>query len=428
MYQLNIVDYSFVSNVWKNTSVINGFFFLESNDIKNTLNIIKKNILFNIENNIFYRMILEEDSSKTFFPFLSVGPKPTIDNCVSTETVESIKTDFQQIINREFKNPINPSEKLWHIHIVSCPQEKTIAIILRMHHVLGDGSVFLSFIKSLFNPKKSRLNLIKYRNIKNLYLIFNIIKWYFINIINLIKRLNKDKNIRNLPENTYSEKWQKQYSDNKIIKYESIPYSLFKNLMNKHSLNFQSLIIYLYSKTCHQYIDLQSKTLLAGVAINTAKHKYGTYIHTLLCNTHSDLFGILDEQKIMNLIKNSLEKEKTFFYNTEAINKYKIFCSSPFKKHYKKAWGYFYPKSANTYLSITSHKKMTLGVNDAVLKNYYVVQPYPEIHGSSGIAINVHRNEEYVNITLLGYPERVKYVENFLEDFKKNLINMTDNK
>lgn len=427
MHQLNVVDYSFMSNAWSNTSIINGFFFLESNNINNTLKSIQKNILLNIENNVFYRMFLEKDSSSIFFPFLKIGPKPTIDNCVSVETVESIEKDFEKIIKLEYSKVINPLEKLWHIHIVLCPSQQKIAVIMRMHHVMGDGSVFFDFVKSLFNPKKSKLNKIKYINNKNIYLIFNIIRWYFYSFFNVTKGYIKGKANRNLPENIYSEKWQKQHSKNKIIKYETIEYSYFKILMNRYSLNFQSLILYLYSKTCNQFIDLQSKTLLAGVAINTTDHKYGSYIHTLLCNTHGDLFKESDEQKIMNLIKNSFEEEQKYFYRTEAFNKHKIFCYSPFKKHYRKAWAYFFPKSANTYLSITNHRSMKLKIDDVIMKNYYVIQPYPEIHGSSGVSINVHRNEESVNLTLLGYQDRVRSVENFLTEFKNNLINMVYN-
>ena len=95
--------------------------------------------------------------------------------------------------------------------------------------------------------------------------------------------------------------------------------------------------------------------------------------------------------------------------------------NSPFKKHYKKVWSLVFPFPPATYLSVTNHKSLKANVLDAVVDNYYVIPSYPEIHGSIGVSINVHRNDTEIKVTMLGYPNRFKNATKFLQTFKKNI-------
>jgi len=421
MYQLNMTDYSFVSSVWKNTSIINGFFFLDSKNISKIVNNIKLNTLKNIQTNNLYKFTYNKDESVKFYPFLDISEKIDIDKHFFVYNVSFLKKDFDSYLTKIVQSPMNMSNPLWEIHVVKSDLENKAGIIVRMHHVIGDGSVFFNFIKSIFNPKKNNIKVIN-NNFFDLYKYIKIIKWCIKFVALKLANIFKKELVRNLPEKTYARKWEKDHSEKKIIQYKEMPYKSFKPLLNKFSINFQTLALYLYANTYKKLSQDLDGTLLAGMAINVKKHKYGTCVHTLLCDLHLDKDKSTKDH--INLIKQSFNDEYNYFYKTKIKNIFLSIYYSPFKSTFKNAWKLFFPKSASTYLSVTNHKNMNLQILDAKLDNYYVIQPYPEIHGSSGISINMHRNNDYVYITAVGYPNRFLKSDQFLDELEKLVIKL----
>jgi len=273
MYQLNAIDYSFHSKVWKNTSVLNAFFFISSNNIPEVLSEIYKNINFNIKHNVIYALIPSGQDSKKTYPFLVKNKNIDPQKSVHIHSIVNFNENVKGTIQKITETPIDTSNSMWQLHMIIDQEKKNLCVLVRLHHMMGDGNVLYSLIQSIINPNKKRFS-IKNINNKYIFLIKNCIKFFFLycnfKLINIFIPINKKSN----PKNIYEKKWYKEDSDKKIIDYLSLPYDAIKTQMNDYDSNFRSLITHYFVKTYNQLNKEDSdKTFLIASAINWKDNK-----------------------------------------------------------------------------------------------------------------------------------------------------------
>lgn len=422
MRQCNITDYGFLSNVWKNTCALNGFIFMDKIDYTSHSKKIKNNLINNSKKNTLFKYIID-DSKRDVIPLLIPVKKINYLNHMFSHTVDGEK-EIKQKINEISKKQFDMTQPMWELHeIVDKSNLKSNVVLFRIHHVLGDGSTFKTMFGSLFDnfiDKKRDINFINNSTIcKNLYILFKIIYWLIFGTINYIKQIFSQKLTRHFSDDIYVEKWKKEDSHYREIDYKIIKYDLFKKAMNNKSIDFTTLLVYLYSKT---YRDLSvedvKQTSLIGIPVKL-KGKNGTQVYTMLCDTH------LNEINNINDIKKSIQNEKNIYNFGHFKYKLKTYNLSPFKKSATKAWKEFFPRSTGAYASSISHDDMEFKLNDMAINGYFVVQPYPEIHGALGISVNIHKNKIDVFFTVVYYNRRFLNGNKFIDKFIQNLNELT---
>lgn len=423
MRQCNIMDYGFLSGVWKNTCAINGFIFLDKNNYDNHSEKIKKNIINNSNKNKLFQYVID-DNKKNILPFLILTKKINYLNHFFYHTVNGEK-EIKEKINEISKKQFDMSKPLWELHeVVDKSDLKSNIILFRIHHVLGDGSTFKTMFSGLFDNFLDRKKSINFTHVnsthKKIYILVKIICWLFFGLINCFKQIFSKKIVRHFPDNIYSEKWNKEDSHNREINYKIIKYELFKKAMRNNSIDFTTLLIYLYSKTYRDLsVDKLKKTSLIGIPVKLKEKTKGTQVYTMLCDVH------LDKPNNINDIKKTLQNERDIYNFGFFRHKLKTYNLSPFKKSAKKAWTESFPRSAGAYASVITHDDLEYRLNDMIIGGYFVVQPYPEIHGALGISVNIHKNKTDVFLTTVFYNKRFPNGYKFIDKFIENLSELT---